>query len=189
MLLTKQVYRSSFFEKLRAFGLNIYSYRNNFFILIKGNDSSRIVCVEFVSSARVKSEIHHSPNGNILSGIGRFKFTIPKWEEKVNYYIFGYLNTPNREIEYVIVPNAVLHNRFQNQNRIPTGAQKAELTLWMMADRKVYDTTDLSMEGEWYTLSKGTGGRMADGGEMDYTNYLNNWSGVIDSLIASGNSN
>ena len=189
MLLTKQVYRSSFYEKLREFGLTVYSYRNNFFILIKGNDSSRIVCVEFVSSARVKSEIHRSPNGNILSGIGRFKFTIPKWEEKVNYYIFAFLNTPNREIEYVIVPNEVLRNRFQNQNRMPEGAKKAELTLWMMPDKRVYDTTGLSMEGEYYFLSSGSGGRMADGGDMDYTNYLNNWSGVIDSLIASGNSN
>ena len=182
MLLTKQVYRSSFFEKLREFGLTVYSYRNNFFILIKGNDSSRIVCVEFVSSARVKSEIHRSPNGNILSGIGRFKFTIPKWEEKVNYYIFAFLNTPNREIEYIIVPNAILRNRFQNQNRLPTGAQKAELTLWLMPDRKVYDTTDLSMEGEWYTLSKGTGGRMADGTEMDYSEFLNSWDILNTSL-------
>ena len=182
MLLTKQVYRSSFFEKLRELGLTIYSYRNNFFILIKGNDSSRIVCVEFVSSARVKSEIHRSPNGNILNGIGRFKFTIPKWEEKVNYYIFAFLNTPNREIEYIIVPNAILRNRFQNQNRLPTGAQKAELTLWLMPDRKVYDTTDLSMEGEWYTLSKGTGGRMADGTEMDYSEFLNSWDILNTSL-------
>ena len=182
MLLTKQVYRSSFFEKLREFGLTVYSYRNNFFILIKGNDSSRIVCVEFVSSARVKSEIHRSPNGNILNGIGRFKFTIPKWEEKVNYYIFAFLNTPNREIEYIIVPNAILRNRFQNQNRLPTGAQKAELTLWLMPDRKVYDTTDLSMEGEWYTLSKGTGGRMADGTEMDYSEFLNSWDILNTSL-------
>jgi len=182
MLLTKQVYRSSFFEKLREFGLTVYSYRNNFFFLIKGNDSSRIVCVEFVSSARVKSEIHRSPNGNILNGIGRFKFTIPKWEEKVNYYIFAFLNTPNREIEYIIVPNAILRNRFQNQNRLPTGAQKAELTLWLMPDRKVYDTTDLSMEGEWYTLSKGTGGRMADGTEMDYSEFLNSWDILNTSL-------
>jgi len=183
MLLTKQVYRSSFYEKLREFGLTVYSSRNNFFILIKGNDSSRIVCVEFVSSEMVKSEIHRSPNGNILSGIGRFKFTIPKWEEKVNYYIFAFLNTPNREIEYVIVPNAVLRNRFQNQNRMPEGAKKAELTLWMMPDKRVYETTCLSMEGEYRFLSSGSGGRMADGGDMDYTNYLNNWSGVIDSLL------
>lgn len=182
MLLTKQVYRSSFYEKLREFGLTVYSYRNNFFILIKGNDSSRIVCVEFVSSARVKSEIHRSPNGNILSGIGRFKFTIPKWEEKVNYYIFAFLNTPDREIEYIIIPDAVLRGRFQNQNRMTEGSKKAELTLWLMPDRRVYETTGLSMEGEYWFLSSGSGGRIADGGDMDYTGFLNSWEILNTSL-------
>ncbi len=182
MRLTKEVYKNAFIQALKEKGLTIYSSRSNYFILIKGYDSSRIVCAEFIASTRVKSEIHRSPNGNILNGIGRFKFTIPKWEEKVNYYIFAFLNTPDRKIEYIIVPNAVLRNRFQNQNRIPTGSQKAELTLWMMPDRKVYDTTGLSMEGEFYYFSSGTNGRLADGGEMDYTEYLNYWNHMISLL-------
>jgi hypothetical protein len=183
MLLTKKVYRTIFLEALRQNGLTVYFNKNNFFILIKGNDSSRIVAIEFVTSTRVKQEIHSSPNGNILSGIGRFKFTIPKWENKINFYVFAFLNTPNREIEYVIVSDEVLRARLKNRNHFPEKGEKAELTLWMMQDKKVYDTEDLSIEGEWYLLSPGSGGRMADGTDMDYTEYLNNLKSLNDSLI------
>ena len=89
------------------------------------------------------------------------------------------LNTANNEIEFVIVPDVELRNRFQNQNRIPTGAKKAELTLWLFPDRKVYDTTNLSMEYGYFSLSSGSGGRMADGGEMDYSGDLNNWGYLL----------
>jgi hypothetical protein len=183
MLLTKKVFRSAFIEALKENGLTVYFNRNNHFILIHGNDSSRIVAVEFVTSTRVNPEIYGSHNGNILSGIGRFKFTIPKWEDKINFYVFAFLNTPNREIEYVIVSDEVLRARLKNRNHFPEKGEKAELTLWLMPNRKVYDATELSMEGEWYLISKGTGGRMADGGELDYSEYLNNWLGVMDKVI------
>ena len=182
MLLTKKVYRSAFLDKLKEIGLTVYFYRNNLFILIKGNDSSRIVSVELICSSRI-APIHGSHNNNVVDGIGHFKFTIPTWEEKINYYVFAMLNTANREIEFVIVPDVVLRNRFQNQNRIPTGAKKAELTLWLFPDRKVYETLGISMESEYFSLSAGSGGRMADGGEMDYSGYFNYWNLLTDSLL------
>lgn len=184
MLLTKKVFRSAFLEKLKENGLSVYFNRNNHFMLIHGNDSSKIVSVEFVSSSRIDPVLHGSHNNNVVDGIGHFIFSIPQWEEKINYYVFALLNTTNHEVEFVIVPDAVLRSRFQNQNRIPTGAKNAELTFWLMPpDQKVYDTTDLSMEGEWYMLSKGAGSRMADGGELDYSEFLNNWGVVIDSVM------
>ena len=179
MLLTKKVYRSAFLEAIKANGLTVYFNKNNHYILIKGNDSSRIVSVELECSSKIDLMVHGSHNNNKLDGIGHFKFVIPKSEDKINYYAFALLNTTNHEIEFVIVPDAILRNRFQNQNRIPIGSKKAELTIWLMPDRTAYDTTDLSIEGEWYMLSKGTGGRMADGTDMDYTEFLNNWGGVI----------
>ena len=56
------------------------------------------------------------------------------------------------------------------------------LTLWLMPDRKVYDTTGLSMEGEYWFLCTGSGGRIADGGDMDYTGFLNSWEILNTSL-------
>lgn len=183
MLLTKKVYRSAFIEKLKENGLNVYFTKNGHFILIHGNDSSRIVSLELVCPTRIDPVLHGSHNNNVVDGIGNFKFVIPKWEEKINYYVFAFLNTTNRNIEFVLVPDAVLRTKFQNQNRIPAGGRKAELTLWLMG-KKVYDSTKLStsIEGEWYFMSSGSGGRMADGGEMDYTQWLNNWEVLNTSL-------
>jgi len=179
MLLTKKVYRSAFLEAIKANGLTVYFNRNGHFILIKGKDSSRIVSVEFVSSTRINPVLQGSHNNNVVNGIGHFKFTIPKLN-KINYYVFAFLNNIIHEIEFVIIPDAVLRNRFQNQNPIQEGAKKAELTLWLM-NRKVCDTTNLSIEGEWYFLSKRNSGYcMADGGEMDYSIYLNNWNELFN---------
>jgi hypothetical protein len=131
----------------------------------------------------INKEVLGSHNGNIVDGIGHFLFTFPKWVDKFNYYVFAFLNTAIREIEFVIVPNYILRSRFSRQNRIFTGGKKSELTLWLMQDRKVYNATDLSVEGEWYCLSTGNSGFcMADKTEMDYCSYLNNWNELIDSF-------
>ena len=45
MQLTKQVYRNAFIQALKENDLSIYFQRNNHFILIKGDDSSKIVAV------------------------------------------------------------------------------------------------------------------------------------------------
>ena len=44
-----------------------------------------------------------------------------------------------------------------------------------MPDKHLYETTDISAEGEWYYLSKRVRGRMAEQTEWDYTEFLNDW--------------
>jgi len=44
-----------------------------------------------------------------------------------------------------------------------------------MEDGFVYDATNISLESEWYFLSKGVGGRMADGTDLDFTSFLDSW--------------
>jgi hypothetical protein len=178
MLLTKEVYKNAFIQAVKANDLNIYFQKNNHFILIKGDDSSKIVAVELICSIKIDIEAHGSRNNNTINGIGHFNFNIPKWEDKINFYVFALLDSVERNIEFVIIPDEVLRSRFQNQNRIPVGGKKAELTLWLMPCRKVYDATNISMESEWYFIN----GNMAEGGEMDYSSYLNNWTGLVDSF-------
>ncbi len=44
-----------------------------------------------------------------------------------------------------------------------------------MPDEFIYNCTNISIEGEWYYLSKGLIGRMADKTEWNYTEFLNDW--------------
>ena len=60
-------------------------------------------------------------------------------------------------------------------NRGSTDNQEIEMVFWLMPDNHLYETTDIGVEGEWYYLSKGMNGRMADGSYWDYSKFLNDW--------------
>lgn len=49
------------------------------------------------------------------------------------------------------------------------------MVFWLMQDGSVYDTTNISVEAEWYFLSKGVNGRMVYGTDSAYTSFLNKW--------------
>ena len=179
MPFTKKAFKSAFNEAIEKHGLTVYFNRNDHFVMAHGKDSNQIISVKLVCSKKIDQSVHGSHNNNKLDGIGHFKFFIRKAEDQIDYFVFAFRNTIDQKIEFVIVTYVVLLNRLHNQNRIPIGIKKVELTLWLMPDKTVYDTTDLSIEGEWYMLSKGTGGKMADGTGMDYTGFLNNWNELI----------
>ena len=175
----KQTYITAFKTALKRLNLTIYLQQGNHYILIHGNDSSRIVSVQLISTTKINS-IHKSRNNNSIQSIGHFKFFIPKCEDKINFYAFAFENTLTKEVEFACVSDEVLRSRFGKQNRIPNTRKKAELTLWKMPYNTLYDCTNISAEGEWYYLSKGKGGRMADGGIIDYSKYLNNWDELVN---------
>ena len=173
--------RKVLLTKLKERNLTVFASRNNHYILIEGENINRIAGVELICLIRVKSEVPRSRNNDMTNGIGHFKFAIPKWEDKINFYLFAFLSAGNN-VEFVIVPDAVLRSRFQKLNCIPARPKKAELTLQLMPDGRVFDKTNISFEGEWYWHSEGSGGRMADDSDWDYSAYLNNWDGVIEAL-------
>ena len=182
MQLTREVLRNAFIDKLKERNLKIQFEKNSSYILTNGDDRNRIIAVKLIYQGMFNKEGPGNHNGNLVNGIGHFLFTFPKWKDKFDFFVFAFLNIKDRAIEFVIVPNEDLRSRFLHQNRIFTGGKKSKLTLWLMADRRVFETTGLSMEEEYYFLSSGSGGRMADGGEMDYTGFLNSWDILNTSL-------
>ena len=172
--MNKKLHKTAFLQAIRERDLSVYFHRNDHYILIKGGDSSRIVSVKLICSTKIDQAVHGSHNGNEIESIGHFKFTIPKWEDHYNFYVLAFVNATKTDSEFVIVSDEILRSRLTKLNRIPASG-KTEMTLWLMPDRKIYDCTNPSVEFEWYYLSQGLGGRMADGTEWDYSEYLNNW--------------
>lgn len=80
------------------------------------------------------------------------------------------------EAEFVTIKYSDLVRRLTKRNLIREN--KAELCLWLMNKGGVYDTTHANIEFKWYWLTRGTGGRMADGEVMDYTQGLKDWNGL-----------
>lgn len=71
-----------------------------------------------------------------------------------------------------MVPINEFKKRIDSNDNFDKGAVSFEIDFWLMPDNKLYETTNITIEGEWYFLSDGVSGRMADGTDMDYTEFL-----------------
>lgn len=180
--MNNKLHKTAFLQAIRERDLSVYFRRNDHYILIKVGDSSRIVSVKLICSTKIDQAIHGSHNGNEIESIGHFKFTIPKWEDHFNFYVFAFVNATKTDSEFIVVSDKVLRSRLTKLNRIPASG-KTEMTFWLMPDQCVFDCTNISIEGEWYYLSKGLGGRMMDDTERDYSKYLNDWDGLTISFV------
>jgi hypothetical protein len=165
--------KSTFEKELTKQGFLIQEISDGYY---KITPKSRIVLptlVKLVISKPINLIIHGSQNGNELDAIGYFHFNLNS-EHPPNYLVFAFKHLRNDTTQYMIIPTEELRERLK-RNRIRYMSGKCfTYRLWLM-DSKLYDTTNLGLEGEWYYLSKGRGGRMIDGTFWDFTGFLNNW--------------
>ena len=175
--------------KLFKYALRQALNENGFTANFEGDDelnmdhkclNCRILSLLLIISYDIDINIHGSHNSNKTDGIGVFRFNIPTGDQIPDYFIFAFENMVTGTAEFVIVKYPDLFQRLTKKNLIREN--KAELWLWLMPDRSLYDTTNISVEGQWYNLNKGRGGRMADREEMDYSDFLNKWDTLNDSL-------
>ena len=105
--------------------------------------------------------------------LGYFKLNLPTEVKDQDFLILAFQNTNNHCVEFIIIPKKELMRRLNKMNRISTDNQEIDMVFWLMPDNHLYECSDISVEGEWYYLSKGVNGRMADGTEWDYSKFLN----------------
>jgi len=180
MPITYRLYKSAFRQALIENGFTANFEGDDELYMVHKCTDCKILSLQLIMSSDIDINIHGSHNNNKTDGIGVFRFNMPTGDQIPDYFIFAFENMVYGKAEFVIVKYPDLFQRLTNKNLIREN--KAELWLWLMPDRSVYDATDISIEGEWYNLNKGRGGRMADGEEMDYTQWLNNWDCLTDSL-------
>jgi hypothetical protein len=172
-----------FKEKLNEIGFSYRSFSDKYYILNLKNDINHSIRVLFLRSEMVDEKIHGSRNGNVIQSIGYF--TIRSFTEitNVDYLIMAFQNTLRIDIEYIIVPPSELIRRRENMfgHQPKRSRRRIELMFWLMPDRKLYETSGISPEGEWYYLSQGINSRLADKTDWCYTSFLNNWDQLIQS--------
>lgn len=178
MPLTPKAFKTALKQAISENGLTITFAGNDVFNLIRNNEF--LISTQLLISNRISAR-HGSHNGNETHGIGVFKFNLPTLDLMPDYFVMAFENTFTGSAEFVIIGYDDFIQRLTKRNRIKEN--KAETWLWLMPDRCVYDCTDISIEGEWYYLSKGAGGRMADDTEMDYSQHLNNWDEIKSQVV------
>ena len=153
-----------------------YSLKNgDLYSITSKTDYGKHLTVRLISSLTVNNQVHGCKNGIDVQAIGLFKFKLSSFGQEPDIFVFAFQNTVKSRVELIIIPTQELLRRYVKMKSQRVSLKRKEVVLWFMEDGFVYDVTNISLEGEWYFLSKGVGGRMADKTCIDYTTFLNNW--------------
>jgi hypothetical protein len=166
-------------KKLIELGL---SYRRNddgFYSISNHNGGGNHTKVQLELSLQPVIHIHDSKNGVDVQAIGLFKFKFPLSGNEPDLFIFAFQNLIKNHSEFLIIPTQEFERRHVKMHSGSVRRKSVNMVCWLMHDGSVFDTTNISVEGEWYLLSKGVNGRMANGSEIDYSTFLNCWRRLI----------
>ena len=150
------------------------------YYLIKNNKDFRTISIQLVISNSVDIN-RQSPEGNEIYSMNYLHLHVPIGEPYPDFYVLALENAVADRPEFIIIPSITLNEKLFEMGLI--WKRNVALSFLLYPDGKVFDITNISGEGRWYLLRKGIGGRMADGSQYDYSEWLNNWDGVIGSLI------
>lgn len=165
--------KSIFGTELSKQGFVFKETLDGYYNIVPKNRIVQAISVQLVISKSINLIIHGSQNGNELDGIGYFHFSLNS-EHTPDYLIFAFKHLRNDSIQYMIIPTDELRKRLEKNIIRYMSGEYFEFRLWLM-DGYLYDTTNLGLEGEYYYLSEGKGGRMIDGTIWNYTSFLNHW--------------
>lgn len=168
-----------FVKKLKEHGFSYQWLHDDFYILSRSDDEGHKIKVQLISAEPVLEVLRMSPNGNKLQAVGSFKLILMNIIKDNDIFIFAFENTTNRCVEFIIISSIEFKRRLTESYRLSTDNPIINIVFWLLADgyndNKLYETTDVGIEWEWYFLSKGEIGRIVDNTDLDYTEFLNNW--------------
>ena len=116
-----------------------------------------------IHSLPVNRRLHGSKNRTPIRAIGVFELNITELRDDETI-TFTFPNLSAKRTEKVIVPVAELKARLSH----PDSGMPKTLVLWLMPDGKLYDATNIGIEGEWFFI----GGGFAANTKFDFTEFL-----------------
>lgn len=164
-----------FEKKLLELGLSYSMDDGGLYSISSQRGGANHLKVQLILALPSNKQVHGSKNGNVVQAIGIFKFKFLASGLELDILVFTFQNTVKNQVESLIIPTQEFVKRHVKFNSRSIRRKRVEMVFWLMEDGFVYDTTNISPEGEWYYISNGINGRMADGTDMDYTGSLNNW--------------
>jgi len=170
-----------FESKLMESHLRFEQDAGSIYTVIKENPH-HLIRIRLLTSDNNRTENLISPNGNSLLSVAKFGIRLVDLANS-EYTILGFVNLKTLKTEFVVIST----NEFLKKTSISEpgsiNSQIVNLRFWLMEDRSLFETMNMSLEGEWYFLSKGFNGRLADKEEWCFTSYLNNWGPLLVNLF------
>jgi hypothetical protein len=165
-----------FEKRLADFSVSYVRDKDDFYSITKYKGGEEKLTAQMILSLPVDNQILGSKNGNDIQAIGLFKFKFPLSRRKPDIIVFAFKNKLKNKAEFIIISSNEFIRRFIKNHPGSNQHKNIEMAFWLMDDRVVFDVTNISAEGEWFYLSQGVNGRMADGTDINYTAFLNNWT-------------
>lgn len=161
--------------------ISINSETDGFFELTHTSHPNRIIAAQYVRSLPVNKYFHGSSNNTEIDTISRFQLS--QYDEKSipNFFVFPIHNTIKGKLNFALVPRQIVIERTRTRHQNDLTKSPNEIVFWLLPDQYLYECTNVSAEWEWYFLSKGANGRMADDTDWNYTPFLNNWQ-LLDNI-------
>lgn len=144
------------------------------------NHSGRFVTAQYLMSLPVNRNIYGSKNNTPIDTVARFLIPNLGMKSPPNFFILPFHNPKRGKLDFAVVPSQIVIERKFNKHQSNLDNTLVEIVFWLLDDDCLYDCTNISIEGEWFFLSKGRNGRMADYTERNYTPFLNNWRQLFD---------
>jgi hypothetical protein len=170
--------KAAFEKKIIELGFSYQCNTDGIYNLYKNNVANSNLKAQLICSRPVDESKLGSRNGNLIQSIGYFKFNLPTEAKDKDFSILSFQNTNNHCVDFLIIPRIELIEKLKKKYRTSTDSREIEMVFWLMPDNHLYECSEISVEGEWYFLSKGVNSRMADGSEWDYSKFLNTWDGL-----------
>lgn len=156
-------------------GLFYKVHKDGFYTISSRTDSENHSVVRLIESLPFNNRVHGSKNGNDVQAIGRFKFKFPSSELEPDIFVFAFHNTSKKQVEFLIIPKKEFLRRHTRMNPQSPRRKSMMLVFWLMDNECIYNATNITPEAEWFFLSSGVNGRLADRSELDFSDYLNKW--------------
>jgi hypothetical protein len=167
--------KTEFEKKIVELGFSYQCNTDGVYVLSHNNDTNSMLTAQLICSEPVDESQLGSRNGNAIQSIGHFKIKLLNEVKEPYFLILAFQNTINHIVEFIIIPKIELMRRLNKENRISKASHKISIVFWLMPDNCLYDCTNIGVEGEWFYMSKGPNGRVADDTDWDHSDFLNAW--------------
>lgn len=165
-----------YFEKeLKGHGLS-FVIDDNLYVIQDDDKEQPKAVIQYIESLQPDQIKHGSKNGTHIRTIAYFNFKVSS-EQTPDIFVLGFLDMVSNHTQHIIIPHKDFFSRL---GKLSTSERKGmDVVLWQMSNSTVYNTTNISAEGEYYYLSKGVNGCMADNTDWDYSEFLNAWDRLL----------
>jgi len=160
--------------------ITIVSENEGYFELFHFSKPDVVITAQYVMSLPVNKYFHGSSNNTSIDTIARFHLPDVEKKSPTNFFVFPIHNTKRGKLNFAVVPSQTVIERTRTRHQSDLIKRPLEVIFWLMQDNCLYNCTNISAEWEWFFLSKGTNGRMADDTDWNYTPFLNNWQLLVN---------